>query len=222
METIQVVVAEDHPLMREGTRRILDQDPNLTVVGEAANGQQALELITRLQPDVAILDIRMPKLNGIEVLRQLIAHSPGTKALMLSAHDDDDYILASLEAGASGFLLKTAQARQLIDAVHRVHSGEPVLDPAIAVKVARLWAQDRTSADLPPTQQLSPREREVLQLAARGLRSSEIADRLIISVRTVDGHFNSIFNKLGVSSRIEAVICAVSQDIVALGEDDDT
>lgn len=148
METIRVVVAEDHPLMREGTRRILDQDPNLTVVGVAEDGQQALELITRLQPEVAILDVRMPKLNGIEVVRQLKEHSPGTQALMLTAHDDDDYILASLEAGASGFLLKTAQASQLIDAVHRVHLGEPVLDPATAAKVAPLWAQQRIPSDL--------------------------------------------------------------------------
>jgi DNA-binding NarL/FixJ family response regulator len=214
METIRIVLVEDHPLMRQGTRRILDRYPDLKVVGEAEDGEQALEVLKRLMPDVAILDIRLPKLNGIEVVRQIKGFSPDTKSLMLTAYDDDDYILALMEAGASGYLLKTTQEKELVEAVRSVQSGEPVLHPAIAAKVARLWAQGAISAKRKPAEQLSPRELEVLELAARGLRNRAIADKLCISVRTVEGHFKSIFTKLDVSSRMEAVLFALSQHLV--------
>ena len=222
MEPVRIVVADDHWLMRDGTCHILEQCPDLKVVGDAEDGQHALELIERLQPDIAILDIRMPKLNGIEVVRRMKDHSPNTKALMLTAYDDDDYIIALMEAGALGYLLKTARPSELIDAVQRIHQSEPVLHPSIAMKVARLWArlQDSTGQDV--SGQLSPREREVLQLAANGLRNKAIADNLSISVRTVEGHFHSIFAKLSVSSRIEAVLCALSRHIVTLEEEDRT
>ena len=219
METIRIVLAEDHALVREGTHRILEQYSDLTVIGEAADGEEALELITRLKPDVAILDIRMPKLNGIEVVRQMKEHSPYTKTLMLTAYDDDDYILALMEAGASGYLLKTAHASELVNAVRSVHLGEPVLHPAIAVKVARLWAHRRISVGQQVTEQLSLREREILELAAKGLRNKAIADKLNISVRTVEGHFNRIFAKLGISSRTEAVLYAISRHFVTLEEE---
>src|SRR5512136_2130961 len=126
--TISIVLADDHALMREGTRHILEQHPDFEVVGEAEEGRQALELIERLKPDVAILDIRMPKLNGVEVVKGMKRCCPDTKALMLTAYDDDDYIFTLMEAGASGYLLKTANAKQLADSVRNVYSGEPVLD----------------------------------------------------------------------------------------------
>lgn len=222
MEPIRIVLAEDHLLMREGTRHALQQDAGLIVVGEADDGEQALALIERLQPDVAILDIRLPKLNGVEVVRQMKDRSPNTKALVLTAYDDEEYILALMEAGAPGYLLKTVRTRELIESVHSVHSGEAILHPAIATKVARLWAQRGVSTKPGLAQQLSPRELEVLHLAAKGLRNKAIADDLGISVRTVEGHFNSIFVKLDASSRIEAVLYAVSQNIVTLGEEDKT
>ncbi len=134
MDPIRIVLADDHWLMRDGTRHILEECPDLRVVGDAEDGQQALELIERLQPDVAILDIRMPQLNGIEVIQQMKERSPNTKVLILTAYDDDDYILALMEAGAIGYLLKTARPSELIDAVQRVHLGEPVLHPAIALR----------------------------------------------------------------------------------------
>ena len=218
-EPIHVVLAEDHALMREGTRRTLEQYPDIAVVGEAEDGEHALELIKSLRPDLAILDIRMPKLNGIEVVRQMKDCCPGTKALVLTAYDDDDYVLALMQAGAAGYLLKTAQAAQLIESVRAVHAGEYVLHPAIAVKVARLWAQGAASARQ-AAEQLSAREQEVLELAARGLRNKGIADKLSISVRTVEGHFNSIFAKLGVSSRLEAVLYAVSHHLVTMEEEE--
>ncbi len=220
MEPIRIVLADDHWLMRDGTRHILEQCPDLKVVGDAEDGQQALEVMERLQPDVAILDIRMPKLNGIEVVRRMKELSPNTEALILTAYDDDDYILAMMAAGALGYLLKTARPSELIDAVQRVHLGEPVLHPAIAMKLARLWARLRDSTGQEFSERISPRECEVLQLAANGLRNKAIADKLGISVRTVEGHFHSILAKLGASSRTEAVLCAISRHIVTLEKGD--
>lgn len=225
MEPIRIVLAEDHWLMREGTRHILEQCPDCKVVAEADDGQQALELIQRTQPDVAILDIRMPKINGIEVVRRMKELSPNTEALMLTAYDDDDYIFALMEAGALGYLLKTARPNEVIDAVRRVHSGEPVLHPTIAMKVARLWSHRRDTAKAPSSQspeELSQRELEVLELAANGFRNRAIADKLAISVRTVEGHFRSIFAKLGVSSRVEAVLYALSHQIVTQKQENKT
>lgn len=219
MEPIRIVLAEDHSLMREGTLRILEQYPDLTVVGEAGDGQQALELIESLRPDVAIIDIRMPKLSGIEVVRRMKSCCPDTKALMLTAYDDDDYILALIGAGASGYLLKTAHEGELIDSIRSVNSGETVLHPAIAAKMAHLWAHAGTSAKREAAEQISSRELEVLELAARGHRNKAIAEKLCISVRTVEGHFTSIFIKLGVSSRIDAVLYAVSRHLVTLEKD---
>jgi DNA-binding NarL/FixJ family response regulator len=206
--------------MREGTRRIIEQYPDLVVVGEADNGRQALELIERLQPDVAILDIRMPEVSGVEVVRQIKVSCPHTKSLIFTAYDDDDYILALMEAGAAGYLLKTAKEGELIDSIRNVHLGESVLHPAIAVKVARFWAQRGSLAKQTPAEQLSPREMGVLELAAKGLRNKAIADELSISVRTVEGHFNNIFTKINVTSRIEAILYAVSRHLVTLEEKD--
>lgn len=222
MEPIRIVLADDHGLMREGTRHILDQCADLEVVGEAEDGQEALELIDRLQPDVAILDIRMPVLNGIEVVRRMKESSPRTAALMLTAYDDDDYILALMDAGALGYLLKTTRASELVDAVQRVHQGEAVLHPAIARKVARLWSRRRDAASSERSEQLSPRELSVLELAAKGLRNRAIAEALSISVRTVEGHFRGILAKLGVSSRVEAVLYALSHNLVTLESEEKT
>lgn len=222
MEPIRIVLGEDHSLVREGTRHILERCPDLAVVGEAADGRQTLELVEQLRPDVAILDIRMPKLTGIEVVHAMRERAPGTRALVLTAYDDDEYVLALMEAGASGYLLKTARASELVDAVRTVHSGEPVLHPAIAAKVARLWRRRQPPLPREASALLSPREREVLELAAKGLRNRAIADRLSISVRTVEGHLNSILTKLGVSTRIEAVLYAVSHGWVVLDEESET
>jgi len=216
---IRILIAEDHTFLREGTRRLLEQQPDFEVVGEAANGLQALEMIKTVKPDIAVLDIRMPELNGIEVVRQMHSLSPNTKALMLTAYDDDDYVLALMEAGASGYLLKTAHEKELIDSIRSVHLGEPVLHPAIAMKIARLWAQRGVSDKQRSSEQMSPRELQIMELAVKGLRNKAIADELGISIRTVEGHLNSIFSKLGVSSRIEAVLEAVSRHLVNIKEE---
>ncbi len=214
MNPIRILLADDHPLVSEGTRRILERYPHLVVVGEARDGERALELAESLKPDVIVLDIRMPKLNGIEVIRRLQACSPGTKILVLTAYDDDAYILAWMEAGALGYLLKTSRPEQLIDGVQRVYQGETVLDPDIITKVGRLWGDYRDKSGNP----ISNREHDVLELAASGLRNKAIAERLNISIRTVEGHFNRIFAKLKVNSRVEAILYAISQEIVNLKE----
>lgn len=220
MERIRVVLCEDHALVREGTRRILAEAADLEVLDEAGDGRQALALIERHRPDVAVLDIRMPELSGLDVLRRLRSAAPATQVLMLTAYDDDEFILAAMEAGASGYLLKTARPAELLDAIRRVHAGEPVLQPAIATKVARLWQRGATGRRADLTEPLSPREREVLELAASGLRNRVIAERLGISSRTVEGHFNSILAKLGVASRLEAVLFAIAHEWIAVRRDE--
>jgi two-component system, NarL family, response regulator LiaR len=215
MGKVRIVLADDHVLVREGTRRILEQEPEeFAVVGEAGTGAEALDLIEHLKPDVAILDIRMPRLTGVEVVRRMRELSSSTRALMLTGYDDDEYILALMEAGAVGYLLKTARGSELIEAVRSVCANEPILDPAIAVKVARLWGRGRTTSPSEAAGRLSVRELEVLSLAARGLRNREIAARLVISVRTVEAHVSSILTKLHLASRIEAILWAISRNQV--------
>jgi DNA-binding NarL/FixJ family response regulator len=199
--------------MREGTRSILEQSADLTVVGEAEDGEQVLDIVKRLQPDVAILDIRMPRLNGIEVVRRLKACCPNTKALILTAYDDDDYVLTLMEVGAAGYLLKTARASELTEAVRTVHRDEPVLHPAI-------WGQRGAFANQNQPMVLSDRELQILGFAAKGMRNKVIAETLDISVRTVEGHFNNILGKLGLSSRTEALVHAVSNHWITIENDD--
>ncbi len=220
MEQIRIVLAEDQTILREGTRHILLEYPDIDVVGEAADGQQALELIERLHPDVAILDIRMPKMGGVEVVRRMHESAPNTRALILTSYDDDEYVLGLMEAGASGYLLKTCQAEELVEAVRTVNSGESVLHPAIAAKVARLWRRRQAPAGDNLKEPLTSREREVLELAAKGLRSKEIGEKLGVSARTVNGHLQSIYVKLGVSSRFAAVMCAASRHWITLNIED--
>ncbi len=206
---IRVLVAEDHALVREGTRRILEGDDEIEVVGEAVDGEDALAKVACLQPDILLLDIRMPQMNGIETTLKLREQSSSTAVLILSAYDEDDYVTALLDAGASGYLLKTVRSRELLDAVHRVYAGETVLHPEIARKVASLWRRGGRASKT--ATRLTEREMEVLRLVGRGLQNKEIARQLTLSVRTVEGHLRRIFNQLGVRSRTEAAIFAASQ-----------
>lgn len=206
---IRVFIAEDHSLVREGTRQILEQERDIVVVGEAGEGPGAVEQVARLKPDVALVDIRMPGLSGVDVTRQIREQSPETAVLVLSAYDDDDYVSALLDAGASGYLLKTVRSEELVEAVRQVQAGETALHPAIAHKLARLWA--RRSQAQPGEERLTGRETVVLRLVCRGLLNKEIARELDVSVRTVEGHLKGIFNRLGVRSRTEAAMYAASR-----------
>jgi len=206
MGKIRVIIADDHAIVREGTRQLLEREDDIEVVGEAGDGEEAVTLATKLRPDVAIIDIAMPNLNGIEATRQIKALLPGTAVLILTAYDDDQYVFALLEAGAAGYLMKSVRGRELVGAIRAVRSGESVLHPVIARKVLKRFMPSAHEAKVHPQEKVSEREREVLKLAAKGMSSKEIADELSLSVRTVQSHMAHIFNKLQVGSRTEAIL----------------
>jgi len=207
MDKIKVLLAEDHVVVREGTRQLLEHEPDMEVVGEADDGEEAIELTNKLQPDVVIMDIAMPKLNGIEATKQIKTLHPATAVLILTAYDNDQYIFALLEAGAAGYLLKNVRGRDLIEAVRAVYAGESVLYPTIAHRViSRLVSPVSSPVEAKMTEPLSEREMEVLKLAANGINNKDIAERLFLSPRTVQAHLGNIFNKLSVGSRTEAVL----------------
>jgi NarL family two-component system response regulator LiaR len=216
---IKILIADDHAVVRDGTRRILEQEADLGVVAEASDGEEAVSLATRFKPDVAIIDIAMPKLDGIEATRQIKALCPAVTVLILTAYDDDQFIFSLLEAGAAGYLLKSVRGQELIDAVRAVHAGESVLHPSIARKVLNRFvlAPDKPQ-EKAPLEILSEREMEVIRLATRGLSNQDIAEELHLSIRTVQGHLGHIFNKLQVSSRTEAVVRALKEGWVTLDD----
>jgi DNA-binding NarL/FixJ family response regulator len=206
-EPIRVLLADDHAIVRAGIRQFLERAGDIQVIAEADDGEMAQDLICRHQPDVAVLDIQMPKASGIEVTRWVRANYPSVGVLILTAYDDDPYVLAVLQAGANGYVLKTASPADLIQAVRDVYSGKSVLDPSITQK---LLTQLSRPQDAFQVDQLTEREMEVLALAAKGFTNKAIGVQLGISDRTVQGHLAHIFNKLQASSRTEAVMRAVS------------
>jgi len=212
--TIKVIVADDHAVVREGITRILATSDRIELVGEAETGDQAWLLIKDLTPDVALLDIRMPSMTGIDIIKSINSADLNTKSLILTNYDNPDYILEAISEGAHGYILKAIDPNSLIKSVIAVYEGEVVLDPEVASLVAKTWRErnSRTSSTM-GISSLTTRERETLKLACDGLRNREISDEMGISVRTVEGHFNRIFSKLGVSSRTEAVLQAVSEPI---------
>ncbi|MBC7235275.1 MAG: response regulator transcription factor [Chloroflexi bacterium] len=216
---LRILLADDHVLVREGTRQILEREPDMEVVAEANDGRETVMLVERERPDVAIVDISMPVMNGIEATKEIKRISPKTAVLVLTAYDDDQYVFAILEAGAAGYLLKNARGSVLIDAVRRVHEGESVLHPAIASKlVRRVRQEEASSSDVGGTEALTEREMDVLRLAAKGLSNREIADELVVSPRTVQSHMANIFNKLQVGSRTEAVMVGLRKGWIELEE----
>jgi NarL family two-component system response regulator LiaR len=218
---IRVLLADDHALVREGTRRLLEAESDVAVVAEAASGEEAVEAARRLNPDIAIMDIAMPGLGGIEATRQIKVHCPKTAVLVLSAYDDEQYLIALLEAGAAGFLLKNVHGQELVNAIRSVARGESVLQPSLTEKMMRRLTNRshpaQRSSDL-----LSEREFDVLRLAARGLPNKEIARRLGLSIRTVHSHLANIFQKMQVGSRTEAVLQALRRGMISLQDTYDT
>jgi len=207
MEKIKILLAEDHVVVRQGTRQLLEREQDLEVMGEAGDGEEAVRLASQLKPDVVIMDVAMPKLNGIEATKQIKALLPSAAVLILSGYDYDEYIFGLLEAGAAGYLLKDVSGDELIGAIRAVYAGEPVLHPIVARKLmTRVKSQVATTAEAGPQELLTQRELEVLKLAAKGMSNKDIAEALNISVRTVQAHLRDIFNRLGVGSRSEAIV----------------
>jgi DNA-binding NarL/FixJ family response regulator len=204
---LRVLLADDHSIVRAGIRRFLEQPGDIVIVAEAEDGETAKMLIAQHKPDVAVLDIQMPKASGIEVTRWIRANMQGVGVLILTAYDDTPYVMGVLQAGANGYILKTASPEELIQAVYDVHAGKSALDAAIARKVmTQMFDQHKSSAIQP----LTEREMQVLQLTAKGYTNKAIAVQLDISDRTVQGHLAHIFGKLQADSRTEAVMRAVS------------
>jgi len=219
MKKITILIAEDHVVVRESLRQFLERDAKLEVVGEASDGEEAVQMANQLKPDVIIMDISMPKLNGIEATKQIKAQQPSATILILTAYDYEQYIFPLLEAGAAGYLLKDISGHELVSAIETVYKGEAVLHPAVARKVMERLRQTKVeptgghASDL-----LTKREIAILKMAAKGMSNSDIADELLLSARTIESHLATIFNKLGVGSRTEAVIKAMKYGWFTLEE----
>lgn len=216
MAEIRVVLADDHAVVRKGIKDFLEEEGDILVIAEASDGEKVKELILTLQPDVAVLDVRMPHATGIDVTRWIHEQGLPVRVLILTAFDDDPFIMAALKAGANGYVLKNAEAEEIIMAVRTVYQGKTALAPDIAHKVISqiTHPQDQTLS----TEALTEREREVLQLASSGLTNRGIGLKLSISDRTVQGHLASIYSKLYVNSRTEAVTKALQLNLIQLPE----
>jgi DNA-binding NarL/FixJ family response regulator len=216
--TIRVILADDHAIVRKGIREFLEDDPEIAVVGEGSNGHEALRLAGEHIPDVAVLDIQMPGMTGIEATRRIKASHPGVRVLILTAYEDDPYVFALLRAGADSFILKNASPDELVRAVKATAAGGTALSPGVAAKVIAQMASGRPAAAQEQIEPLSERELDVLRLAGQGHTNKAIGLELGISDRTVQGHLANIYGKLGVSSRTEAVTRALKLGWIVLDE----
>ncbi|MET7567633.1 response regulator transcription factor [Streptomyces sp. NPDC005492] len=221
--TIRVLIADDQMMVREGFSVLLNAMPDIEVVGEAVNGRDAVERVRELAPDVVLMDIRMPELNGIEATREIVAADGAAKVLVLTTFDLDEYVYQALRAGASGFLLKDASARQLADGVRVVAAGEALLAPSVTRRLITEFSKLSESPRLIPTAQqaaygdLTERETEVLVLIAQGLSNGEIAERLVVAESTIKTHVSRILVKLGLRDRTQAAVFAYEARLVTPG-----
>ncbi len=216
-EGIRVLVADDHALFRQALRGILSTEPDLELIGEAGDGEEAVRMATELVPDVVLMDVRMPKLAGIDAARQISTELPTTKIVMLTVSDEDGDLFEAIKAGASGYLLKEVDPAEIADAVRQIHAGQSLLSPAVASKLVSEFAALSKRADekaMRPS--LTDRELEVLTLAADGLTNRQIGRRLEISENTVKNHIRNILEKLHLHSRMEAVLYAVREELIDL------
>ena len=214
MEAIKVLIADDHPVVREGLSAMLSKEPDIQVVGEAENGAEAINKAKELQPDIVLMDLRMPEVDGVEAMRQIRAANPDTKFIILTTYDSDEYIFKGIEAGARAYLLKDAPREQLFKAIRAVYRGESLIEPTVASKVLDRFADLSRQAQV--VDALSERELDVLRLVAKGARNKEIAAELSITESTVKTHIQAIFQKLGVGDRTEAVTEAIKKGIIRL------
>ncbi|MFE2867452.1 response regulator [Embleya sp. NPDC059259] len=220
--SIRLLIVDDQELIRTGLRLFLQTQDDLVVVGEAEDGDEAIELAADLRPDVILMDIRMPRMDGVEATARLHAQgiSPPPRVLILTTFDLDEYVFGALRAGAAGFLLKDASRARLLEAIHVVHAGEALLSPSITRRLIENFATRTEPLRSPPTllAGLTPREREALLLVARGLSNSEIAAHLVVTEATVKSHVGSMFAKLGLRDRAQAVVFAYEHGVIVAGE----
>jgi DNA-binding NarL/FixJ family response regulator len=205
---IRVLIADDHPLFRDGLRALLNSIPQTQLVGEAANGEEVLKLATTLQPDVILMDIQMPGVNGVDATRLILRANPGIGIIALTMFEDDDLVFAALRAGARGYILKGADQTEILRAIGAAVRGEALFGAPIAKRLARFFSASKSSPPAPAFPELTEREREVLDLIAQGFSNSEIAEQFVLSPRTVRNHISSIFSKLQVTDRARAIVLA--------------
>ncbi len=209
--TISVILIDDEPLVRAGLAAIIDSDPGLEVVGEGDDGAEALDLVTRSDPDVVVMDVHMPHLDGLEATRLLMSRQEPPRVLILTTFDSDDYVFEALRVGADGFVLKRAQPSELVRAVHTVAGGETLLYPQ---KIRDMAARSHRAVDLASSAELSSREQEVLTLMSRGMSNAEIAGEMFLGAETVKTYVSSLLSKLGARDRTQAVIKAFESGFV--------
>ena len=216
--SIRLLIADDQELVRTGLRLIVESEPDLQVVGEAADGEDAIRKARAFRPDIALMDIRMPGTDGIEAARQIVQSVGATRVIVLTTFSADEYVFQALAAGASGFLLKDGPADELIRAIRIVAAGDSLLSPSVTTGVIRQFAQRSPIRDQPGRDDLTERELEVWKLLARGLSNAEIADQLIVGEATVKTHVARVLNKLGLRDRTQAVIAAYESGLVRPGD----
>ncbi|MDT8305172.1 MAG: response regulator transcription factor [Anaerolineae bacterium] len=216
---IRLLLADDHVVVRSGLRMLLQARDDIEIVGEAENGREAVEKVRALHPDVVLMDVQMPDMNGIDATRRIKEVAPDTAVLALTMHEDDHYFFEMLHAGASGYVPKRAAPDELVKALHTVHQGNVFLYPSLATRLVKDYLQRAEAGDQPLVQDdLTPRELEVLTLIAEGMTNAEIADRLVISVKTVDRHRENLMRKLNLHNRIDLVKYALKMGLIDLEE----
>jgi len=216
-KTIKVIIADDHALIREGIKQILELESDISVIGQAANGEEAFDMAIELNPDVVLLDINMPKLNGIEALIKFKDLGIKSKVIILTIHEDKEYILKTLKLGANGYILKDSSADTLIEGIRAVYRGEKYIQPSVSELVNESSTDDvYTNASLKKINSLTKREYEVLILIAEGLNNKDIAEKLYISEKTVKNHISNIFKKLELNDRVQAAIFSYKNNIKKL------
>jgi DNA-binding NarL/FixJ family response regulator len=216
MSVTTIVLADDHHVVRQGLRSLLEAEPDFSVVGEAGDGLEAAQLIERLQPDVLVLDLMMPGLNGLEVTRQVSQRSPRTHVVILSMHPNEAYVLEALRAGAAAYVLKESTSAELVRAVREAVAGRRYLSPPLSERAIEAYMQKAESAALDPYETLTAREREVLHLVAEGHTNAEIAERLFVSRRTVETHRANLMRKLGLRTQTDLISYALRQGILPM------
>jgi two-component system response regulator NreC len=216
MSTTTIVLADDHHVVRQGLRSLLEGEPDFSVVGETGDGLEAAQLVERLQPDVLVLDLMMPSLNGLEVTRQVSQRSPQTHVVILSMHANEAHVLEALRAGAAAYVLKESTSAELVRAVHEAIAGRRYLSPPLSERAIKVYMQKAEPAALDPYETLTAREREVLHLVAEGHTNAEIADRLFISRRTVETHRANLMRKLSLRTQTDLISYALRRGILPM------